>query len=171
MSSIDSPTASFWQRLFALRGRLSRRPYAIWIATITLPFFPIFWFLLPALYGPDPVPAPAFVVAAAIVTIADMILTWPRFALSVKRLHDSGLTGWIALPVFFPLLLQIVFVASVYLQSNIPPVPVPGLSTASQIAPLIVYGLLLVLCILPGAKGPNRYGTAARSQGTVADAF
>jgi len=107
-------------------------------------------------------------------TILGFLLIWPSFAVSAKRFHDRGMSGW------WPLWLMLISIGLVI-------VMIVGLvmsgfdveALAAGIAPdmnelnggglavflisllaLLGVGLfqLIVLGFLPGQKGPNKYG-------------
>lgn len=113
--------------------------------------------------------------------LAGLFFFWPTIAVSVKRLHDLGQTGWIY-PIFF----IVVFLLSLYasapfildaMRGEVAPDAFEGLSGLGQAKALyssldgrldrqIIYlvsasaGYLLSLLflLLPGQSGDNKYG-------------
>jgi uncharacterized membrane protein YhaH (DUF805 family) len=70
-----------------------------------------------------------------------ILIAIPNIALSVRRTHDFGVTGWIVLPVW-----SLSF-ADLW-------------SDAIGTLVLVGFFLLVVIGLLPGHKGPNKYGAA-----------
>jgi uncharacterized membrane protein YhaH (DUF805 family) len=68
-----------------------------------------------------------------------LVLTWPFIAIYAKRLHDLGLSAWwlLLIPV-------VTFVA--------------GMCELSRLHIVAYCVLLLLLGLLPGSTGPNRFG-------------
>ena len=66
-----------------------------------------------------------------------LVILWPTTAICVKRLHDLNLSGWWMLSVF-----AISFVSNVIHVS----------------VSIIVLLLVGVLSLIPGSRGPNRFG-------------
>lgn len=62
---------------------------------------------------------------------------WITLALSVKRWHDVGVSGWFALTAWLP-----------------------GAN----------FGVFVLLCLLPGSEGDNRYGPSPRRDDLMATA-
>ncbi|XYK78517.1 MAG: DUF805 domain-containing protein [Labrenzia sp.] len=73
--------------------------------------------------------------------VLGILTTIPNIALSVRRTHDFGVTGWIVLPVW-----SLSF-ADLW-------------SDAIGTLVLVGFFLLVVIGLLPGHKGPNKYGAA-----------
>ena len=107
-------------------------------------------------------------------TILSFLLIWPSFAVSAKRFHDRGMSGWWPLWLFLiGIGLVIVMVVGLFMTgldmeglaagyepdfTNANPAGI-GLLALSLLA-LIGLGIfqLVVLGFLPGQTGPNRYG-------------
>ena len=70
------------------------------------------------------------------------VTLWPSVVMNIKRLHDIGLPGW-------PIIAWWVVVFTAVL------LRVPYVAFCGQLLSLLI-GLLLML--IPGTKGPNRYG-------------
>jgi uncharacterized membrane protein YhaH (DUF805 family) len=73
-------------------------------------------------------PSPIGFVAVSILTL---LALWSMLALTVKRWHDVGVTGWFSILSLPPVAHGVVF---------------------------------LLLCLLPGTTGPNRYGDDPRGR-------
>ncbi len=79
--------------------------------------------------------------------ILGSIVSWglllPILAVTARRLHDTGRTGWLAL-------IYVLNVLTVPLINLINPVfVVPALASLA---------IILILCAMPGESGPNKYG-------------
>jgi uncharacterized membrane protein YhaH (DUF805 family) len=56
-------------------------------------------------FGPRPSPGePPDALIVSIIIGGFILLTWAKFALAAKRLHDLGTSGWISLVLIIPLL-------------------------------------------------------------------
>ena len=80
-------------------------------------------------------------VIAVIGWVVGILTIIPNVALTVRRAHDFGVTGWIALPVWG--------------------ISIAGMWSES-VGALDLAGLFLfaVIGLMPGHKGPNKYGAA-----------
>ncbi|OGN50164.1 MAG: hypothetical protein A2352_00725 [Caulobacterales bacterium RIFOXYB1_FULL_67_16] len=155
-SSTDTNVASFdWQKLFfSFEGRIHRTHF--WIGWLILLGVSVVANWLPIIGG-----------------LILLALIWPNLAISVKRLHDMGKTGWlIAIPwassVAF-VMVGIVMVGMAAIANGMTgydfdedPAAVlaligPGMIafTLSAIVPLI---FLLWIGLVEGQKGDNRFG-------------
>jgi uncharacterized membrane protein YhaH (DUF805 family) len=149
--------------LFSPYGRISRKTY--WL-NWTLPYFGIMIFVTIldfAMFPIDPVrgePPPVFQ------GIASLFFLWPSLAVTTKRLHDRGMTGWWNVAP----LLAVMIVASMAhyyysMQLRSPEglspdgqMPVPlGIALAVAGAWLFLYPAINVL-FLRGQQGANEYG-------------
>jgi uncharacterized membrane protein YhaH (DUF805 family) len=85
-----------------------------------------------------------------------IVSLWASLALTVKRLHDRGRTGWISLLLFLP---GLVMFATGFSRGLAGAAPDP-----TSMLPVLGIGLaigayfLVDLGLLPGAPGVNRYG-------------
>jgi uncharacterized membrane protein YhaH (DUF805 family) len=103
--------------------------------------------------------AAAFITAAVVVMLAVMlpallIAWWNTVAITVKRLHDQGLSGWLAAPPFLALAAAIA--GSIFLQED-------GDSSITGAALWLLCALIwlwtvLQLGMLRGQSGTNKYG-------------
>lgn len=90
---------------FGLSGRISRAAY--FLAGLLLNLVPAFM-LYRMMLLPEQAAAGEFWANAFV--IAGLVSLWSAFALSVKRLHDFGKPGILAIVVFLPALSIIAFV-------------------------------------------------------------
>jgi uncharacterized membrane protein YhaH (DUF805 family) len=155
-ASTDTTVAGFdWQKLFfSFEGRIHRTHF--WIGWLILLGVSVVANWLPVIGG-----------------LILLGLIWPNLAISVKRLHDMGKTGWlIAIPwasavIFCMVGIVMVVIAAVasgagdYDLDGDPLAMLalmgPGMIafTLSAIVPLI---FLLWIGLVEGQKGENRYG-------------
>jgi uncharacterized membrane protein YhaH (DUF805 family) len=83
--------------LFSLKGRVSRRVY--WLATLFL--IAVNSVLVGQMMGADE--ASYHRIAAALFPVVLVITLFANMAVAVKRLHDVGYSGFLALTLFVPL--------------------------------------------------------------------
>ncbi|WP_299172845.1 DUF805 domain-containing protein [uncultured Brevundimonas sp.] len=152
----DTTVAGFdWQKLFlSFEGRTRRSHF--WIGWLILLGVGVVANWLPIIGG-----------------LISLALIWPNLAISVKRLHDMGLTGWlIAIPwvgsiVFFMVGLVMVGMGAVAGGMTVDdydgdPAAILALMGPGMIA-FILSGLiplifLLGIGLVEGQKGDNRFG-------------
>lgn len=113
-------------------GRASVKEYLMFMGFCGCVFFLLVVTLGISAYK-DPTHTSTMTMIAAVVTgIATLGLALPSFALTVRRFHDAGFSGWIV-------------VALSVLQA----IPFAG----------IIFSLaLIVVSLTKGTEGPNRYG-------------
>ena len=70
-----------------------------------------------------------------------------NIAIVVKRLHDSGYAGTLALVLLLPPAMLVVGMAT-------------GVYALASIAVLVALAFTIWLGVVPGASGPNRFGGA-----------
>lgn len=140
-------------------GRISRRTYwAHWVLPyVLILLLTIFLDRALALTDPQATPAPVFR------GLMSLVLFWPSIAITTKRFHDRGMSGWWNVAPYLAGLL----VAGVWYQTR-----VLGLEGATAndrdlkavlrfLATMAFAGVglyLLINLLLPGTKGPNKYG-------------
>jgi uncharacterized membrane protein YhaH (DUF805 family) len=92
--------------------------------------------------------------------IASLVLFWPQFVVTAKRLHDIGHSAAWAWVTFVPTVLSFLigYVLS-YPEHMGLAAYVPAMKLASLLSGIAIWGLIIVLCIVPGDKYPNVYGT------------
>lgn len=136
------------RRYFTLSGRASRSEYWYFVLFIVLAGIVSGIFDL-ALFGPDPQGD-----SGPIASLVSLLLFIPSQTAAVRRLHDTGRSGWwVGIFWLTPLVL-----AGLMLMSMRSGGEGLGLILGLGIAGA-VYGLmLLVLLVLRGEPGPNRYG-------------
>lgn len=152
--------------LFSLKGRISRKPFVVFILISHLTVFlsthwaNTYWaassFSLSATW---PLMIPGLIGTAFI---------WPMFAICVKRLHDlnrQSVWAWIIFIKPVVAAITTYFVADIYLSQNIEPTGLDWLINWPVMF-LGYYILLLQLCLalIPGTKGPNRYGPSPKEK-------
>jgi uncharacterized membrane protein YhaH (DUF805 family) len=84
--------------------------------------------------------------------IGSILVLWPQMVILVRRLHDVNLTGW------WVTLFWVLPVALVLLHVPLP----PGTGT------IVPWLAAIILGIVPGTRGPNRYGKDPRGNISVA---
>ncbi len=153
-----------WRFLFSPYGRISRKmfwlnwalPYlALSFACIIGDFilFPID----PRTQQPPPV----------LQTITALFFLWPSIAVTTKRLHDRGMTGWwnaLPVPLAFAIGIAAYYYYTAKMNGTAPPFDMndPSVATTAVVAGMIVIGVLLYplinILFLGGQSGANRYG-------------
>lgn len=135
----------FFQRYTDFQGR-SRRSEFWWIFLLNILVGLVGGFLLGLLggYGTGNLNPIGFVIAG-LLGIYVLAIIVPSIALFVRRLHDINQTGWIAL--------------GVYVISLIPLIGLLG--SIAQI----------VIGVIPGTVGENKYGPDPKNPGAAADVF
>jgi uncharacterized membrane protein YhaH (DUF805 family) len=133
-----------WINLFtSFEGRISRQPF--WIGVVTLAILETIVSTVSASLDTDRTAA-----------IVDLILTYPEFAVAIKRAHDRNTPGW---------LVALFFAGSVVFDLAV----LAGLAdnateaTTPATVAILLWGLfgLVVLVDLGfrrGTDGPNRFG-------------
>ncbi|MBW8735119.1 MAG: DUF805 domain-containing protein, partial [Asticcacaulis sp.] len=109
----------------------------------------------------------------AIFGLIALVLLWPRYAVTVKRLHDRGLPFQLALVHLLHFGVAICQTAYVFIELN---AERPGNTQYWHLVlAILFYAILagvLLLCLIPGNKGTNRYGRPPRGPQTqAADVF
>lgn len=153
---------NFAYMFLALGGRLNRREY--WLALLI--FFAVTQ-LLPLL-GPTRVRSwDAFESAQVVSFVTTILLLYPEFALTSKRLHDFDWSAWWALPVILIAVLDGLFQSAVLIPGG---VSIPDARSGMDLAVmkpagwaigLTHFAILLVLGIPRGSRTNNRFGPAA----------
>jgi uncharacterized membrane protein YhaH (DUF805 family) len=91
--------------------------------------------------------------------IASLLLFWPQFVITAKRLHDIGHSALWAWVTFVPTVLSfaIGYVLSYPDHMGLAAF-VPAMKLASLLSGIAIWGLIIILCIVPGDRYPNTYG-------------
>lgn len=144
----------------SLQGRSRRSEFLYyWIAMLLAGvLIESLAFLLTSLAGLVGLEEPVALIGGVIVELVPLLLFLPVFALFARRLHDQDLSAGgllIMLPVTGLNLYAIVYLI---LTGDVPP-EWPGWVNAVVIISIIAF---FVFAVLPGTKGPNRYGPDPR---------
>lgn len=133
--------------LFSLRGRIRRRDW--WVGAILLGMLQAIGEFRSAPDGGAPPPSWAGVGFT-------LLLLWPSIALAVKREHDRDGSGWRSVAILGGV------TGLGLLQDYLPGLPDAAhlLMTVIGVAGLLY--LLVVLGILDGTPGPNRFGPSPK---------
>lgn len=83
-----------------------------------------------------------------VILLALLFLLIPSIAVGVRRLHDIDRTGWWLMLGYGPWILSMVFAI----------VQSVELAAILNIVSMIGFLVLLVFAVMPGTRGPNRYG-------------
>jgi len=152
---------SIGQKLFGFSGRLSRLDW--WLFAVGLNIIGVaLTAVLAAAFAPPGSTMDGSLTAGreTVGLVVAGLLLWPSLAVTVKRRHDRGASGWTSSVLFVVLstlntlpLLYIVLVVFGFEKGG-------WLGTAAALfAPVVGWiGLLVFLGILPGDPGENRYG-------------
>lgn len=154
-----------WRFLLSTRGRTARLPYALFMVSTSLALFAAYYFLFPIIMNTG------ISIASPVISVFGLLAflwIWPSYALSVRRLKDINTQTW---PAVFFLLSFLVVGLSGALPFAVPIGSPDGtginpdyehiahvIGTASYIIDWLNRALILILCLIPGTKGANRYG-------------
>ncbi|ESQ80506.1 DUF805 domain-containing protein [Asticcacaulis sp. YBE204] len=150
--------------LFSTKGRTRRIPYAAFV----VPPIIVIWGIGEVLAGlASTMHMPAYSLSLMSLGVAQLLLVWPTYTLSIRRLHDLN---WPEFPAL--LILSSLVMAVLYLLT---PLVVPmveletgvfsegyrtakaGLDTIGKALWAARLAFIVVLCLIPGTKGPNRF--------------
>lgn len=92
---------------------------------------------------------------ALIFGLVYLVFFLPNLAVSTRRLHDTGRSGWWVMIYFGPWLLGVLL--SIANAAN-PSQGVVAMSMLLSLVQLIAIIVLIVFWCLPGTQGPNQYG-------------
>jgi len=160
-----------WRFLLSSQGRISRRAYAL--------------FIMPAIFAPGLLRGavrysilhhgltPIAIFSNLAITVLDIALVWSKFVSTAKRAHDFGWrteTGIVnVLPFVASVAYGIYYVLSQRAGLNLTSSP---WRLGLNVLVYSVWTTTFLLCLIPGTKGPNRYGPPPRGPQThAADAF
>ncbi|ESQ91694.1 hypothetical protein ABAC460_04975 [Asticcacaulis sp. AC460] len=154
----------FWSFFFSTRGRVSRVPFAIFQIPILLILFVVAWMVVPHLLQQRGVTDKSWMVVSAVNGVVSVLLMWPRFSVTVKRLHDVGWPWWPAVPILLPLLNSLAAGVANYLDASSDFQTMygrwAGFYWIGNGLALYAVGLVFALALLPGDRDGNRYGQA-----------
>ncbi|WKL56146.1 DUF805 domain-containing protein [Asticcacaulis sp. ZE23SCel15] len=143
--------------LFSLSGRVARLPFIAFVIGVKLAIEAIGY--AQRQYMP-PLPIDDMMIAA-IPGVITLILMWPLFAVTVKRLHDIEWPAVLALVQFIPLIgIVIFFTRSQYYTADAEHLArmFEWAGIGLNIMALISFGLFLLLAVIPGVNRTNRFG-------------
>ena len=152
----DFPPAkrSWPEILFSFRGRISRKQFvlgAIFVVAMALAFFFAILFILDHLFSAADEQTQTLsktlraLLEKQLIAFLGIILSWPSWALILKRLHDIG-QGWMA------------FLAVVVLDIASGVLDLADMDDLSNQLTLVYLGIVLMLAVIKGVPGPNKYG-------------
>lgn len=158
-----------WQQLlFSFNGRIGRSTFwlaiiPVTVAVIFIAAAPLYLFEFIVGSGSDEMPA-SFMIALMAAQLICLAGLWPMLAVGSKRLHDRDKGGWWLLVFWIlPLLLFFGGFGAAFTSRS---------GDTSAGAAMMLASLLFVLWgivelgILPGTKGPNRFGATPLQQAT-----
>jgi len=148
MVSFPDAVKMFFARYTDFKGR-SRRSEYWWVQLALFLFFFVFSFvgglivgLLGGIDAQTGEPGPLYWAFMGLLGIAYLAILIPIIALTVRRLHDVNITGWLMIGALIPLVNFLVGLA------------------------------IFVISLIPGTVGPNKYGPDPKNPGAgAADAF
>ncbi len=160
--------------LFSFRGRINRKQY--WLGASFIGFLSFIGQMMTTAMqagalvdGKDPGGNLASLAgSSAVASPIYAIIIWSSLAIQFKRFHDRGRTGWISLAPLIVATMLIVAIVSDALSGA------PLERLAGDVLPyvailmLIGLGFFIDLGCLPSVHGPNRYGPAPGSSGSLA---
>jgi uncharacterized membrane protein YhaH (DUF805 family) len=142
-------------------GRIGRRTWLLFAVLIALLDYSAELLLRRAFHWPLPVetagsPLLSVYLGDEISLLTALIFLWQSIAIDVKRWHDIGLSGWMALVIYVPA----AAFYGLWLAGNGGTVGHPD---ARVDAALYLFGLavlvyFIILAARRGVQGPNRYG-------------
>jgi uncharacterized membrane protein YhaH (DUF805 family) len=148
--------------LFSFEGRIGRRTY--WLATLALIVAVLVLTFSPFLLDSE---AAAVLMLALTSQLVWLLSLWPMLAVGAKRLHDRDKNGWWLLVFWLLPAALVVGGFSIALFDD----PRTGRSGDFSTGLILVLASLppalwgiVELGILPGTKGPNRYGADPAQQ-------
>lgn len=150
-----------WQQLlFSFNGRIGRSTFwltmsPVIVAALALAYAPLLVF--DALVGTESDEMPAsFMIAGMAAQLIFFVGLWPIMAVSSKRLHDRNKRGWWLL-IFWVLPFFLFFGGFGHAFTSRTGDTSTGSIMMLASLPIALWGLV-ELGILPGTKGPNRFG-------------
>lgn len=105
------------------------------------------------------------VVVNVIYLLWSLFILVPSIAVMVRRLHDTGRSGKMLIPLF---VLEIIFVILAVGVDKVPTLVMSILLVVTGILFLAVVVWVFVLTVKPGDIGPNRYGSDPKALDEIA---
>ncbi|WAC48449.1 DUF805 domain-containing protein [Asticcacaulis sp. SL142] len=156
--------------LFSTQGRVTRLPFILFVVGLNL-ILTGSYFLIQTYFPKEDMMR--YGLALSIPAFVTFITLWPAFAVTVKRLHDVNWSAFPALGLFIPIVVGIAGTSFISFQNFDTDQFVAAhqkVSWVTSISSYYVYALLLVLSLVKGTKGQNRYGSDPLSKGGGAEA-
>ena len=152
-------------------GRSRRMEYWMWVL-FQIILYILFLGLSIAFVGSVASAAPDDAMAtggAAMILMAVYGVVWlallvPSLAVSVRRLHDTGRSGWWVLAFFLSYFL-VFFAMGAGMASPDNMAAAGGLSLIAGLLVFVLGIVLLVFMLLDGTPGPNKYGPDPKGRG------
>jgi uncharacterized membrane protein YhaH (DUF805 family) len=165
--------------LFNPNGRVSRVQFWMWFIfpQVVLSFVAqaadaaIFGVTMSPNFASEPFDAAVAPPVFGFTLVVGLFYLWPSIAVSVKRFHDRGMTGWWVL--WFGL---IIFGGAFFAIASAVGASVSGQSTGALplLGGLLAGGAMItqfvILYVLPGAAGANKFGPDPRNPGASGSA-
>jgi uncharacterized membrane protein YhaH (DUF805 family) len=156
----EAVTACF--RKYAMfRGRARRMEYWYFVLFSILVSIPVAF--VDKLVSPNADRGP-------VESIVSLVLLLPQLSVTVRRLRDSGRSGW----WLGGLVLYAVVGAGAFLMAVLGPAGRGSKGPTAEIIPFVILAVgaaylvwMFVLTVLPGTPGPNRYGPDPRLPATA----
>ena len=106
----------------------------------------------------------AVMVIMGIYMLAQLVFLIPSLAVGVRRLHDTGRTGWwIVAPILGYLVMFVAVGAGAASPDNM--AAAGGLAMIGGLLVFVLAIVLLVFMLLDGTPGPNKYGPDPKGRG------
>lgn len=143
--------------LFSLNGRVARLPFIVFVIGVKL-MIEALGYAQRQFMPPLPIDDSLILAIPGILTL---ILMWPLFAVTVKRLHDIEWPAVLALVQFIPIIgIVIFFTRSQYYTADAEHLArmFEVANFGLNIVALMSFGLFLLLAVIPGVNRTNRFG-------------
>ncbi len=159
MPNIVKPPFRFWGFAFSLKGRITRGAFSCFVLPVQMALAG--FNIAPVIFRVPHVGEPQYhtwIVTRLIVGITILVLLWPLYAATVKRLHDVGCNF---VPALLHLLRPCIAIATavvtvLYFHNGSRPPAWPTWLGYGQLAVLLI--MSVVLSLWPGQRRSNRYG-------------
>ena len=160
-ASIKQPF-HFWRFFFSLKGRTTRLPFVAFFLPYKLIFLGASMLIDANIYGTLSLQSVAAAMYARnALNILNILLLWPVFSITFRRLHDIGLSGLLGLIWFAPAIVNAAVFALLMPATASNPFAMLPLILKS-VCFYTLWAFTLTLALWPGTKGPNKYGPDPR---------